>query len=120
MIDVGQFRVRRGFTTGSQVNVEGNDCTLNEFNSGDSMNVAYMLYRRDGYVFSLDDYWPFDWRGAIFRYTTNGIHSGYAHLLKESDGSEIINPLKNVRDSSERNGSGPAFASDTKFSETGK
>ncbi len=86
MFDSLLSRSNRVFTAGSQAEVKGNEESIKLFCRNNTMDVDYMMYSRDAYVFKEYDEVPPDYRGLIIRYTTEGIHPGYVRLSTCDDG----------------------------------
>ncbi len=85
MIDCRRSHMNRVFVTGSQAEVEGNERSIEKFCEVNTMDVDYMMYSRDGYIFKEHDKVPAEYRGAISRYVTEGTHPGYVRLWKCDD-----------------------------------
>ncbi len=89
MMDCRQSHMDRVFIAGSQAEVEGNERSIKKFSVLNKMDVDYMMYSRDAYVFKKYDKVPDEYRGVIYKYVTAGIHPGYVRLLK-CNGTEHI------------------------------
>ena len=109
LVRYSQFKEHRRLATGSTVEIENNESSMEEFGLClEQMDRDLMYYSNNRYAFPRDRRVPAGYNGDVIRIHTDGVHPGYARLINEDDNSELKHFIRSESDVEFQHG--PAYS----------